>query len=260
MSNLAGWKLAVAALVVGGGTYLALEWLKPYHHPEVKLEGLVPADAVFNGAAAPATDTAAAGDNTVAASNAPAAAPIETKPAPVPEAAVPPPAPEPAPAPAAVVAKPAPPVAVAPAPAPAVKPVAPPPAPLAKAEPAKAKPVAKPSKPAEATPAVPATAWWQSSSSGFAVVYAGSAAFKRALVVMANAPFASADSANQAIKVLDAAGKPVNGHWELNSVNPSMLVFPVSSTGIYQVQIGAALSDRQNRPLDKAVQGPIQVR
>lgn len=240
MSNLTGWKLAVVALVVGSGTYLALEWLKPYHHPEVKMEGLVPADAVFN---ASATAAPAAAEE----ASAPAAPPAPAAPA------------EPAPPPEPVAAAPAQPAAV-PAPPP------PPPAPAAtpklaakSAEPVPAKPAkAAPAKPAEAAPA--ANAWWQSSTPGFAVVYVGSAAFKRALVVMANAPFASADSANQSIRVLDAAGKPVTGRWELSSVNPSMLIFPVPGSGNYQVLIGANLSDRENHSLGKAVHGPIQVR
>ncbi|SEQ99272.1 hypothetical protein SAMN04488038_113140 [Solimonas aquatica] len=256
MSKHAGLKLAIAALVVGGGLYLALEWLRPYHHVEVKMEGLVPAEQVF-------AATAASGDEGSSPST---------------EAAPPAPAPAAVEAPAA--AQGAAEVAAEPPPADTQKPSSEAAAEVKVVPPPKAPPPAVEKKPApKARPAEAATktgkasspnheaedsgkAWWQStaSSSGFSVIYAGSAAFRRALVVMGNAPFASADSANTTIKVLDASGKPVSGHWELNSVNPSMLVFPLADLGVYRVQIGAALSDRQNRTLGTALQGSIQVR
>lgn len=262
MSNLAGWKMAVLALVVGSGTYFGLEWLKPYHQPEVKLEGLVPAEQVF-GATAESEPAAVASSAPAAepAAPAPSSEPVQTaaaEPAPAVEA---PPPPLPAPAPAA--APESKPVTAA-KPEPASKPVAA--AATAEAKPvakkeketAKARP-AKPSKPAEAP--IVATAWWQgASSSGFSVVYAGSASFRRALVIMGNAPFANADSANAAIKVSAMDGKTVSGQWELNSVNPSMLMFPLNNAGTYQLQIGAALSDAQSRQLGQSVKGPIQVR
>lgn len=246
MSNHAGLKLALVALAVGAGTYFTLTWLKPYRHVEVKMEGLVPAEQVFDAEPLPG----AASDAASSEAEAPAAS----------EPAAPPPAststPEPEAKPAANAASEA--AGPVVSEAPAVSAPAPEKKPTAKASSASSAPVKAASPKGESSEG--REAWWQStSSSGFNVVYAGSAAFRRALVVMGNAPFANADSANAAIKVFSAKGKPVVGSWELNAVNASMLVFPLSDTGLYRVQIGAGLSDRQNRALGTALQGTIRV-
>ncbi|HET8882647.1 MAG TPA: hypothetical protein VFM56_10775, partial [Solimonas sp.] len=253
-----GWKIAAVAIVVGVVTYVGLEVLLPHHKPDVKLRGLVPADSVFSGklqapgevaAATEATPGSAAADAGATTPSGPAVATddamaasdegsdadqralvdttspgeddgaanadAQTTTAAAPEAA---PAPEPV-APAQP----------APAPKPASKPAPAKPAP--KPAPQK-KPVAKAGKTGP---------WWESAGNGLHVIYAGSAAFERAIVVMGNAPFASAASANQNIHVSDAAGKAVAGSWKLGANNKSMLVFPVGKAGKFQVAVGAGL-------------------
>jgi hypothetical protein len=275
-----GWKIAAIAIAVGVVTYVGLEVLLPHHKPDVKLSGLVPADSVFSGKlqapgevaaateATPGSTAADAGATTpsgpaVATDDAMAAsdegsdadqralvdttspgdddgaanADAQTATAAAPEAA---PAAEPAPEPVAP---------AQPAPKPASKPA--PAKPAAKPAPQK-KPVAKAGKTGP---------WWESAGNGngLHVIYAGSAAFERAIVVMGNAPFASAASANQNIHVSDAAGKAIAGSWKLGANNKSMLVFPVGKAGKFQVAVGAGLSDAKNRKLGQAVKGVVVV-
>jgi len=264
MSKMAGLKMAAAAVVVGGGLYATLEVLRPYHHPEVKLDGLVPAEAVFGDQAQVASGAAATEATPAPAIAAPAPAPKPTAglaavPASKPDSAL-------ATKPTPVDAKPAVPKPVTPA---TEKPVAPTvvaAAPASAAQPVASKPAAKPAAPTQAPASKPPTvspiAWWQGSgtATGLSVSYAGSAAFKRALVVMTNGSFDNPAAPNRSIKVLGADGKAVAGSWEINAANPGMLVFPVSSNGVYQLVIGADLSDRQNRQLGRIAQGPIEVR
>lgn len=284
-----GLKIAAIAVVVGVVTYVGLEALLPHHKAEVKLSGLVPADSVFGGklespdqvaaaAAAtpgaeavdagattpsgpavagddamapsadessdqsPSSDTAATADEaaatTVAADDAGAEPPAEA------QAAAPPPAP--------AAAAPAKPVAAA---KPAAKPEAKPSKPASK-------PVSKPAdKKAPAAVASKSAPWWTSAgnATGLQVIYVGSAAFERAIVVMGNAPFANVSSAAQNIHISDASGKAVAGSWKLGSNNKAMLVFPVSKSGKFQVSVGAGLSDAKNRKLGQSVKGPIVV-
>lgn len=280
-----GLKIAAIAVVVGVVTYVGLEVLLPHHTVEVKLNGLVPVDSVFDSklkspdevaAAAGATPGAMAVDDSATTPSGPAVASDDAMAPPadetVDEGSAPDagtaaddsdssvanddtaadagsadstaaestsPTPEPA-APAAAPAKPA------------VKPAA------KASKPAAAKPAAKK---APATAAASASPWWTSSSNsdGLHVIYVGSAAFDRAVVVMGNAPFASASSANQNIHVSDASGKAVAGSWKLGSSNKAMLVFPVSKSGKFQIAVGAGLSDAKNRKLGQSVKGPVVI-
>ncbi|HSW14344.1 MAG TPA: hypothetical protein VLI06_15970 [Solimonas sp.] len=174
----------------------------------------------------------------------PAAATAEPAPAPVE------PPPTAAPAPEPVAAAPAPEPKPAPAPKPAKKKEAP-------------KPAAKPAQKAEpVAPKTPAMAWWSSGAGTpdqLGVVYAGSAAYKKAVVLMLNGSFDSASSANKNVKIVDPSGRIVGGSWEIGNNNPRMLVFPVDKGGLYKVVIGSDLSDRNNRKLGKKLQGSVQV-
>lgn len=130
------------------------------------------------------------------------------------------------------------------------------PAPVAKPQPPKPKATVRKTPPK----AEPAVAWWGAESgNGLAVTYAGSAAFRKALVLMFNGDFGSADAVNASVKVLDASGKPVSGSWEVNAKNPRMLIFPVDKSGRYTVVVGAGLQDAKNRSLETSVQGPVRV-
>lgn len=130
------------------------------------------------------------------------------------------------------------------------------PAPAAKPQPA-------PSKPASTPPARKAeklTQWWgPESATNLSVVYAGSAAYTRAIVLMFNGAFDDTGSAAKNIRVIDASGKAVSGSWQIGANNKRMLLFPVGKTGTYTVSVGSALVDRTGRKLGKSLKGPVRV-
>lgn len=109
--------------------------------------------------------------------------------------------------------------------------------------------------------AAPGGAWWAAAggADGLRVIYVGSAAFRPAIVVMANAPFASASTANATVLVRDDAGRPVAGIWELAPSNKAMLIFPVERGGGYRISIGSALSDAAGRRLSQTVAGSVLI-
>ncbi|WP_051277862.1 hypothetical protein [Solimonas flava] len=277
-----GWKIAALAVVIGVGTYAVLKLLLPHHKTEVTLEGLIPADTVFSGTlqspAEVAAATATPGAEQAGAAEASASGPaVNTDDAAAPAAEAPAaeaataaadsaaPAPEAEPAPATEVAAATPPAEAEPKPAPAAEaapaPAEPPAAasPVAKARPAPAKTAAKKAG-ADGKRDLNASPWWQSgSSSGLQIVYAGSAAYRRAVVVMGNGAFGDAGSANQHIRVLDGNGKRVSGSWEVSSNNKTMLLFPVARNGRYQLVIDGGLADAQNRTLGQSLKGSVQV-
>ncbi len=272
--------LGVISVAITAGTYFVLHAIAPQRHVEEKREQQGPTvEEVFASelnlsaldsatepaaeppaAAAPAADTAAAdeaapvdasaepaadeasldasdagnGDmGAVDVAAAPAAEPAAEEP---PAAAEPPPAVEPAPAPVAEAPKPK---AETPKPA--------------------AKPAAKPAE-KKAAPAKAVSPWWGAESPNeLSLDYAGSAAYKKAVVLMFNGTFDNADSADKNIKVRDAAGNAVSGKWELGPTNKKMLVFPVAKNGRYTVTVGNGLTDRNNRTLGKKLSGPVQV-
>lgn len=140
-------------------------------------------------------------------------------------------------------------------------------APAPKPAPAAIAPAAKPkaAAPAAAKPSTPkadasAQPWWgQGDGSSLSLVYAGSAAYKRAIVLMFNGEFANAESAGRALRVTTADGKAVSGRWELNANNARMLVFPVANAGNYTVKVAGDLSDKAGRKLGGALQGPVRI-
>jgi hypothetical protein len=283
--------LAAVIAVVSVGTYVVLTLVKPHNHEEAKVADVYSSDQIFagkldpnapdetptNGAATtsgspaaasapaeatPATNTEAAPAVATAADAAPAASadtmatPVEAggatpaaapataapaqqqvaaaEPAPAP-ASTPPPSAEPAPAPAT--AEPAP--AVKPAPAPKPKHVA---------------------KKKTGGGAASTKAWWPAENPDqLSLVYAGSASFKKAVVLLFNGAFFKPDSANANIKVTDSKGAAVSGSWEPGENNRRMLVFPVSANGTYKISVGADLTDSKNRKLGKALKGAVTV-
>ncbi|HUP92647.1 MAG TPA: hypothetical protein VM074_10405 [Solimonas sp.] len=217
-------------------------------------------------AAEPATEPEPAPE---AAATEPEPAAVEPEPAPVeepkpaPKPAAPAPAPKPAPTPLPA-AKPAPTPPPAAKPAPAPRPAAEPAPAAPPAKPAAPKPATEPKSPAPATDArhqaPPVKAWWGGDRPDrVSLVYASSAAYKKAIVLMFNGAFDSADSAAKNIKVTDAGGKAVAGKWEVGANNKRMLLMPVPKGGMYQVSVGAGLADNQGRTAKAPMQGPVLV-
>lgn len=143
--------------------------------------------------------------------------------------------------------------------------VAPPPAPKPAPQP-QPKPAPKPAptpapKPAEPAPAPEKiAAWWgKENPQALSVVYAGSASYTRAVVLLFNGSFADSASANSHVRVKDARGRALNGSWQINPKNPRMLVFPVAAAGRYEVEVGSGLRDRSGKQLGAAVRGPVLI-
>jgi hypothetical protein len=91
------------------------------------------------------------------------------------------------------------------------------------------------------------------------VVYVGSAAYTRALVVMADGPFADVAATSRHLRVM-RQGQTVSGQWQIAPQNPQMLVFPVEEVGVYELSIAEGLVDRNGRRYGVSRSGPIQVR
>jgi hypothetical protein len=91
------------------------------------------------------------------------------------------------------------------------------------------------------------------------VVYAGSAAYTRAIVLMFNGSFADAAVVQRHLRVTDAAGRTVPGNWEIGASNRRMLLFPVPRAGTYTVHVGAELADSNGRRLGGELKGPVRV-
>lgn len=284
--------LAGVAAVLAVGTYVGLNIVKPYKQEEPKVADVTSPDQVFGAdvsnpeshadeagsapAAAAPTDTAAAQPTDTAVQPAspdqgstpapssevaPAAtassgegstAPLvpagdagsmpaaSTETAAAEPAAAPAPAPEPAPA-----AEPA------PAPEPAAAPVE---------KPKKAH-VASSSKSSKSSSGSAAKVWWPAAKDDkLSLVYAGSASFKKAVVLMFNGAFFKPDGISANLKVTDKSGKAVSGSWEIGENNRRMLVFPVSSAGTYKVSIATGLTDSKGRKPAKAISGPVVVK
>ncbi|AXQ29366.1 hypothetical protein D0B54_11970 [Solimonas sp. K1W22B-7] len=284
--------LGVAAVAITAGTYFVLHTIAPQRHVEEKRQQEGPTvDDVFAGKldlaaldsdappAAPAPAAEAPVAETPAADTAATeeAAPVDASAEPAPGEAAEAPsgdvdaasgdmgATEVAAAPAPAAAEPAPaavepPPAAEPAPAPAPAAEAPKPKAQAPVKAEAPKPAAKPAEKKKPTPAKASGPWWGASSpSGLSLEYAGSAAYKKAVVLMFSGTFDSADSANKNIKVKDASGKVVSGKWELGPTNKKMLVLPVQKNGTYTVSVGNGLADRNNRTLGKKLSGPVKV-
>ena len=76
---------------------------------------------------------------------------------------------------------------------------------------------------------------------------------------MLNGAFDDTASAEQNVRVTDAAGKTVAGKWQIGANNKRMLLFPVDKAGTYTVSVKADLTDRGGRKLGKAQKGPVRV-
>lgn len=264
--------ITLASAAVASATYFALDALYPQHKAEqagadsgdvaAVFAGTLDPSATADSAALPAAAEPAVAEAVEVASTEPQVdetAPAEptaaaAEPAVEPtEAPTPEPTAEPTPAPTA---EPTPEPTAAPTPEPTAAPTkAPSASPKATAAAEPAKPARKP-----ATPKPALTQWWGTpSEQQLSLTYAGSAAYTRAIVLLFNGEFDDARGAGAHLSVIDANGAPVAGSWQVGSTNPRMLLFPVSRNGIYKVNVGAALADRNGRKLGSALQGPVQV-
>ena len=188
-------------------------------------------------AAAPATESAPA---PAASTEQPAAAPAEAAPA---AEATPPPA-EPAPAPAPKKSKPA-----------KVKAAAP-----AASAPAKsASTTTAAAKPGKGQPSADAvSSWWpaQQDGSKLNLVYAGEAAFEKAVVLLFSDNMSATSGGN--IQVLNQEGKQASGHWEVGKQNSRMLIFK-TTPGRYTVILAPDLAGLSGKTLGTGLHGPVYI-
>lgn len=279
-----GLTISVAAVAVAAVTYFGLDMLYPQQHEQAVVTKTVSPDSVFGeGAAPPASDTAqVADDGDVAAADpyevppeweevggsaanavdelpddmaddavemASAELPSDTlEPEPTPEPTVEPtvlPTPEPTPSPTV-------------APTPVATPV---PTPVATPKPTRSPAPVKPSAtPLPATQAA-ITNWWEPViDDRLSLVYAGSAAYTRAIVLMFNGAFDTGASANANIIITDSAGATVPGSWQVGTNNKRMLQFAVTEGGLYTVKVQRDLADRSGRILGRSLDGAVAVR
>ncbi|MDD3762228.1 MAG: hypothetical protein PHP86_02920 [Nevskiales bacterium] len=134
------------------------------------------------------------------------------------------------------------------------------PTPTPKPTPAPAATRSKPRAPPP-TPAARLTQWWDTAATptGLTVVYAGSAAYTRAIVLMFNGAFDDSTAAEQHVTITDSKGTPVSGQWSVGSNNKRMLQFAVSKPGVYNVTVGAGMQDRAGQTLKQSLKGPVRV-
>jgi hypothetical protein len=105
-------------------------------------------------------------------------------------------------------------------------------------------------------------AWWAGANTPpdrLSVVYVGAAAYTRAIVLLADGPFADAAATARHLRVL-RDGQPVSGQWQISPQNPQMLVFPVAEVGVYELAIAEGLVDRNGRRYGVGRSGPVRVR
>ncbi|MDI3259655.1 MAG: hypothetical protein QJR02_08165 [Sinobacteraceae bacterium] len=210
--------------------------------------------------AAPTTEAGAqAAQPAPAAAPSPAPAPAETSPAPAPSAPVP--AQNAAPAEAGAAQE----IQFPPAQATqrvakhkASKPDA-----VASAAPASATPKSAARTGAQNLPATDAiSAWWpvvdKRSPDRLNLVYAGEAAFEKAVVLLFDQDIGNPTLAGSHIQVLDDRGQPVSGTWESSPSNPRMLIFK-TRPGRYTLILSASLADAQGKTLGSELHGPVYV-
>lgn len=251
-----GLIMTIVAVAVAAGTYFGLEAAFPPPKPDLGNGELASVEEIFAGRVEVADASAYAGAGAASAEDAtgnlaaqdfappdagtmdatelvdaesrmPTPTPDEPEPTPVPT-------PEPTPGPTAKAAEAAP------------------------AAPATPAPARKPS--ARKSPPPKLTQWWgPESPARLSIIYAGSAAYTRAIVLMFNGAFDDASSADRNLSVAGPGGKAVQGSWQVGANNKRMLLFPVDKPGIYTVSVKPELADRNGRKLGNSLSGPVQV-
>lgn len=260
----------ILVLVLSLGTFFVLNTLMPYVPEQIKVGETAELNDVLNGSVSPAPPAGAptiigtteelkpaaepAAEPAPADAAEPPPADASTEPAAADAAAAEPAAAEPevaAAEPAAAAPAPEPEPAAAPAPAPEPAP-APAPVAAAKPAPAAAAPASKPAPKRE-----PIQPWWSGDLDGeLSVVYVGSLANKKAIVVMFNGAFKDTASLNQNAKV---NGGNISGKWEISPNNSRMATFSVPKSGRYQLVLASGLTDGSGKAMKKAQQGPVDI-
>ncbi|MDN5872939.1 MAG: membrane-bound lytic murein transglycosylase MltF [Sinobacteraceae bacterium] len=104
-------------------------------------------------------------------------------------------------------------------------------------------------------------AWWETDlihpSDPFELIYAGDAAFTKAIVLLFSAPVDVASATG--IQVVNSAGHTVQGRWRAGSDNPTMLVFE-TDPGLYTVTVSASVKSEKGHVLSKTRSGPVEVK
>ncbi len=144
-----------------------------------------------------------------------------------------------------------------------------------------AEPAPKKSKPAKAKAAAPAksgtatssssaksakgapqsdavSSWWpaQQDGSKLNLVYAGEAAFDKAVVLLFSDNMSA--TAGGDIQVLTQQGKHAAGHWEVGKQNSRMLIFK-TKPGRYTVILSQSLAGASGKTLGSNLHGPVYV-
>jgi hypothetical protein len=120
-----------------------------------------------------------------------------------------------------------------------------------------------PSQPPAGKPASEAAGgtWWtkpgEVENGQFALVYAGEAAFGKAIVLLFNQNVGNPAEAARHLHVTDSQGNPVQGTWRSGD-NRWMLKIPVPA-GRYVVTVGGGLRDAAGNTLGHELSGPVVV-
>jgi hypothetical protein len=105
------------------------------------------------------------------------------------------------------------------------------------------------------------TAWWPATDKQQAdrlnLVYAGEAAFEKAVVLMFDSPVDAA-AASSNLELYDASGNAVSGSWSSGG-NPRMVVFKDVKPGRYTVVLKPELADASGKTLSSGLHGPVYV-
>jgi hypothetical protein len=137
------------------------------------------------------------------------------------------------------------------------------PAANAAAAPANAAPKSAAHSRAQTLPATDAiSAWWpvvdKPTPDHLNLVYAGEAAFEKAVVLLFDSDMGNPTLAASHIRVLDDRGQPAPGTWELSPSNPRMMIFK-TKPGRYTVVLSADLANAQGKTLGSELHGPVYV-
>lgn len=114
--------------------------------------------------------------------------------------------------------------------------------------------------PRETAPARAETppAWWPAQdASKLNILRAGPAEFSKAITLLTDGSFDSAESANRNIEVSNGQGAAVPAQWKV-AASKKLLILGVPP-GRYTVKIGAGLKDASGKAVSAASSGPVHI-
>ena len=104
--------------------------------------------------------------------------------------------------------------------------------------------------------------WWpaveKQSDSKLNLVYAGEAAFDKAVVLLFSDNIGNIASASSHIKILDSHGSPASGQWTGSPQNARMLIFK-TTPGRYTVVLAPDLAGLSGKTLGTGLHGPVYI-